>query len=513
MKVVTASEIQNIDRETIDNICIPGEVLMGYAGKSISDYIISEFKGVKKTAIFCGTGNNGGDGFVIAYFLSNSGYHVDVFVAGVTEKISDTSRIYYNICRNFNINIISLTEQNIYEFNFSDYDLIIDAMVGTGFEGIPRGIIKDIIIQINKSSVKVLSVDLPSGLSSDGQAPEGDVINAHTTVTIGLPKISLVTYPGMKYTGNLVIREIGFPAYLSESSDLHVDLIDDVFAGTHLNINRDIDSHKGSVGHLLLIGGFDNMEGAIMMSAMAAFETGVGLATLLTTPKAREIIAGRIPELITGSINSDAENIDLVFKEDRQYNSLVIGPGMGRSEFSKLVFKNIIGKLDKYGIKKVLIDGDGLFHLSEYLKTKSLPQNINFVITPHFGEASGLLNKKSSELAKNRFNSAILLAEKTSAVTLLKGPATIVSDGKYSLINTTGNRAMSTAGSGDVLSGIIGALLLKNNCLHAAGIGAYIHGLAADMCVKHNDLKILKATDIISYLRPALANSYNSSIF
>lgn len=511
MKIVTASEIQNIDREAIDNIGIPGEVLMGFAGKSIADYIISEHKFEKKIAVFCGTGNNGGDGFVIAYFLSNSDYSVDVFVAGKIEKISNTSKIYYDICRNFNININTLNEQNIDEVDFTNYDLIIDSMLGTGFEGTPRGIIKDSINRINKSQAKVLSVDLPSGLPSNGQAPEGDVINAHTTVTIGLPKISLVTYPGMKFTGNLVLKEIGFPSYLTESSDLHVDLIDKEYVRKHFDITKDADFHKGSAGHVLFIGGFDNMEGAIMMSVMAAFETGVGLATLLTTPKARKIIAGRIPELITRAIEPDAANIEYFFKEDRQYHSLVIGPGMGRTEFSKHVFNTVINMLKDYGIIKVLIDGDGLFHLSEYLKTKTLPKNVSFIITPHFGEASRLLNKESSELRNNRFNSAKELAEKTLSVALLKGPATIVSDVENSLINTTGNQALATAGSGDVLSGIIGALLLRHDCLNAAGIGAYIHGFAADLCVKENNLTILKATDLVRYIRPAIEYSNYTS--
>ncbi len=535
MKVVTAKEMQRIDRIAIDDIGIKGEVLMGYAGKSVAEYIFANFPYLKNAAVFSGTGNNGGDGFVVAYFLSNKGIVVDLFIAGDKLKLTDTSNIYLNICRKNNIKITALNEQLLNEIDPDEYDLIIDALLGTGFKGRPRGIVKEAIVKINSASSKVLSVDLPSGLPSDGEAPEGEVVKAGHTVTIGLPKISLVTYPGKNYTGRLYISDIGFPAPLINSTDVSIDLLDGDYIKSNLNLFKDVDSHKGMAGHVLLVGGFDNMEGAIIMAAMAAFETGVGLATLLTTRKARKIIAGRIPELITRSLDSFApdskkdniqkdnivhkdDNIhghsniltDILtfFSEDRHYNAMLIGPGMGRSELSSLIFNAIIDNIGSSGIKKILVDGDGLYHLSGYLKTKILPDDVSFVITPHFSEASRLLGKPVDEIKNNRLLSAKELSERTSCVVLLKGPATIVTDGKRTLINTTGNPALGTAGSGDVLSGIIGALFLKDmSPLDSAGVGAYIHGLAADMLVKEYDMPVLKATDLIDYIRIAIAET------
>ena len=179
---------------------------------------------------------------------------------------------------------------------------------------------------------------------------------------------------------------------------------------------------------------------------------------------------------------------------------------MGRSLISSNVFNILIDNLKSYGIGRVLIDGDGLYHLSEYLKNKKLSEGVSYIITPHFSEASRFMNKSVDEIKGNRYNSTIELSKMTSTVTLLKGPCSIISDGNNTLINTTGNSALATAGSGDILSGIIAALLLRDiSPLEAAGIGAYLHGKAADLCVRDNNISILKATDILGYIRRAIS--------
>jgi NAD(P)H-hydrate epimerase len=265
------------------------------------------------------------------------------------------------------------------------------------------------------------------------------------------------------------------------------------------------------------------MEGAIIMAAMSALETGVGLCTLLTTKNARQIIAGKIPELITRSLDcldvsenaedqkpKDLQNviktgIKAFFNEGRRYDTLIIGPGMGRTAISSLLFNAVIDGLTDFGISRVLVDGDGLYHLSEYLKKKKISKDISFVITPHFYEASRFMEKSVDEIENNRLKAAVELAEITHSVALLKGPSSIISDGASTLINTTGNSGLATAGSGDVLSGIIGALLLKDmKPIDSAGIGAYIHGFAADLYVNECKSQIIKATDVIDYIRKVI---------
>jgi hydroxyethylthiazole kinase-like uncharacterized protein yjeF len=519
MKVVTARQMQAIDRAAIEEMGLPGSVLMGMAGKAVADYITGIFPRIKNAAVFSGTGNNGGDGFVAAYFLANRRIDIGLFLVGDPDKISDTSRIYYNLCVNSGIQItpIRATEDTT-GINFDGYDLIIDAMMGTGVAGKVRGIVSDVIRLINDADIPVLSIDIPSGLEADGSAPEGEAVIADYTVTIGLPKISLVTYPGMSYSGILHVADIGFPKTHTESEDLKIELADPVFfeknsipelESAYCSVQ---DTHKGERGHLLLVGGFEGMEGAIMMTALAALENGVGLASLVTTPASRAVIAGKIPELITKALPEislsrqervSTETLSDLF-EGRTYNVLVIGPGMGRTPFAKAIFEAIIENIFHFGVKRVLVDGDGLFHLAEYLENHMLDGRLEFIITPHFMEAHRLSGIPVETISSNRLNAAGILSRKLSCITLLKGPATIISDGDRYIINTTGSPALATAGSGDVLSGIIGSFLLRKfGSLHAAAFGAYIHGRAADSYCSENQTGILKATDLIRHIRIA----------
>jgi len=507
LKVVTAEQMQEIDRIAINETGIPGEVLMGFAGRSVSDYIIRNYTKNESIAVFAGCGNNGGDGFVIAYFLFNEGYSVELFLTGKAEKVSVTSRIYMNICINAGVKITELDEKNITDLKLSSYSLVVDSMIGTGFSGHVRGIISDVINRINLSECKVLAVDIPSGLPSNGDAPGGMVVNADVTITMGLPKISLVTYPGKKHTGMLKISEIGFPSEFTRDNSLKTELMSAESFHRILPEDTDPDSHKGKNGHLLLVGGFDGMEGAIIMSALAALETGVGLITLITTEKARSVIAGRIPELITVSLpgSGDVSGIINDSLYNRHYDAIAAGPGIGRSSFSADVFESLIAASAESGIKRILIDGDGLYHYTDMLRKNILPDSPEFIITPHFMEASTIMDKSIDEIKRNRLDAAIKLAQLTSSVALLKGPSTVISDGDFSFINTTGNPALATAGAGDILSGIAGAFLLRDlTPLDAAACAAYVHGKSADIFCEENSTGIMKATDIIKCIRKAM---------
>ncbi len=513
MKAVTAEEMRRIDSETIDVMGIPGETLMAEAGRAVAEFAESLCHEEGAVAVFCGSGNNGGDGFVAAFHLAGRGIPVEIFLAGAKKGVAPLSATFMRVCQNGGLPITEMAGPDAAgRIDFGRYGLIIDALLGTGFEGAVRAAMAEIIDAINASGKTVLSVDMPSGLPSGGAGPEGSVVRAAYTVTIGLPKISLVTWPGREYAGEVHVADIGFPRSLLEGDDLTTDLIDADHARARLSVEHDADSYKGDAGHLLLVGGFDCMEGAIMMSGMAAFEAGIGLATLLTTDTARTVIAGKIPELMTRSFPANGgsqvveSEVRAFLEGERRYDALVIGPGMGRTDESRAVFATVMGSLPKSCIRFALIDGDGLYHLARYLEETSLPEGVSFVITPHFGEASRLLGEPVDAIKKNRFAAALRLGLRTGAVALLKGPATIVSDGKRSLINTTGNRALATAGSGDVLAGVIGSLLLRGiGPLEAAGIGAYLHGRAADLAVEASGIMVLKATDTVAYLRKAMA--------
>ena len=506
MKVVTATQMREIDSTTIDLLGCPGEVLMGMAGKAVSDEVLARYPEAHRIAVFCGTGNNGGDGFVAAYLLYNRNRHVEIFVTGDPSRYTPSTSIYAKLCNNSHIRVNILNRANIAEINISSFDLILDSMLGTGFTGELKGIAYDAIMLINSSGVPVLAVDIPSGLPSDGEAPLSDAVRAGCTVTMGLPKVSLVTWPGKMYAGDLVVADIGFPRSLTCSDSLKVDLADGDYIRLHGPASLHGDAHKGERGHLLLAGGFDGMEGAILMAAGAALETGVGLVTVLTTENAREIIAGIYPEVMTLAFDegdaSDAEAIRKLLGS-RRYDALVIGPGMGRSDSARDFFKSMLKVIPDLGIRSVLIDGDGLFHAAELFAGKGLPGGTHWVLTPHFLEASRLSGIPVEEIRKNRPLAATRCAGEMKATVLLKGPASIITDSDRMVINTTGNPAMATAGAGDVLSGITGALLLSTlTPVDATALGAYIHGLAGDLAVKENG--VLRATDITCFIRKAL---------
>ncbi len=504
MKVVTASQMREIDRVTIDERGIPGEVLMYHAGYSVSRYILEKIPLPEHAVVLAGSGNNGGDGFVTAHFLNNAGIDVKIYTTGKPGDFSPSTDIYYKLCVNSGYDIEYLDDDT----EITDLEktgLLIDSLTGTGFSGKSRGILNRLIEIINRSGVPVVSVDMPSGLPSDGDAPEGNAVRADHTVTIGLPKVSLVTYPGKEYAGILEVSDIGFPGDLTGSESIRRELIDRRYAKRSLYHVAEPDLHKGERGHLLLMGGFESLEGAIMMTASAALETGVGLISLITTEGARKIIAGRIPELMTRSFDRE-EGKDEIQKllDEREYRGMVIGPGMGRSEKAGEIFNNTIDHLERSGIKKVLIDGDGLFHLVSYLEKSTLPRGVEFIITPHFGEASRLMKRDVESIKRNRTAAAEELAGKTGAAVILKGPSSIVSGETGTFINTTGNAALSTGGTGDLLSGITGALMLGKDALTASCLGVYIHGSAADLCCLKNSTDVIKATDLIPYIREAI---------
>jgi NAD(P)H-hydrate epimerase len=504
-KAVTAGEMREIDRKSIDEIGIPAAVLMNNAGKSVAEFIEQNFSR-KKVTIFCGTGNNGGDGFTAAYYLYNKGIIPEIYLSGNKDKASETSKIFINLCEKMNITIHEVTSNETARINIPADSLIIDSILGTGFEGVPKGIPHEFIKLINKSENRVISIDIPSGLSSDGNAPSGECVNADYTITIGLPKISLVTYPGKSFCGEVIIKDIGFPAHLTSGDKLKVTLIDDTLFKTFRIFNTDPDIHKGDKGHTLLIGGFEGMEGAAILTASALFNSGCGLVTIATTKKSRKIIAGKIPEAMTLSLPEDPDpQIISEFIKAKKYTSVILGPGMGRDTYSEIIFNSIINSLACNEIKKILIDGDGLFHLSNFILNNKLPENIESIITPHFMEASRILKKDIDLIKNNRLAGCKELSRHTGSIAVLKGPASIISDGDISFINTTGNNGLATAGSGDVLSGIIGAFLnMKIPAIEAAAAGVFIHGSCADLYFKSSAAVTMRASDITDNIREVI---------
>jgi len=505
MNIVTSQEMKKIDQTAINEFGLPGNVLMAIAGKNVADFIISKFKIEDKILIAVGTGNNGGDGFVTAHFLKNHGFNVDILIIGDSKKLTESSKIYFNLCQNLQIKIW----QDFWELTFSNYPIIVDAIIGIGFTGKLREPLTQIIKRINQTNSKIISVDIPSGLPSDGDAPLDSPVQANHTITMGLPKISLASFPGKIYAGEVIVADIGFPKILLENPNFNRLEFNENLFSKKFPRNKNQDSYKGENGHLLCIGGFNGMEGSIMLSSLAALEIGVGLISLWTEESSKTIIAGKIPEMMTITFPREIKQINSFIQKNlsnKKFDSLLIGPGMGREDYSQIIFNEIIANIKNSSIERIIIDGDGLFLLSNFLKTKKLPEEKKFIITPHFGEASILLEKKIDNLKKNRYKTVQELYKVTHAVSVLKGPATLTHFNNKTYFNTTGNSALATAGSGDILSGIIGALSLDSSIeiLDCAGMGVFIHGKSADIFCKEQMSDIMKSSDILKNIRHAM---------
>jgi len=503
MKIADLRQIKNIDKNAITEYCIPSLLLMGYAGKHCSDRIISEIPDIKsKTiAVICGSGNNGGDGFVIGFHLRNFGCHVKVlFNAEKLSKLSEESLIYYKICKSYNIT----SELSLYNY---DDDIIIDSLLGSGFSGSIREAEQLIIKNINNSNAVIFSVDIPSGLCADGNVDTANIVNADYTLTIGIHKINTATYPGRKFCGKTFVIDAGFPEKLLNDEKINNSFFDKFLSKSVFVKKDNVDSCKSNFGHLLIIGGFDGMEGAGLMTAMSAFESRAGLVTLATSIEARKIIAGKIPEVITIGLN-DPNDIVAIIKSGK-YHSLLIGPGLGRTPFAAQIFHETINNSGNSSVKTVIIDGDGLWHLSIMNNSAAFSKNV--IITPHLKEASLLLNDTIENVSCNRYYCAKKLSEKYRAVTVLKGPATITTDGKNTYVNSSGNEALASAGTGDILAGIIAALSMQtDNVLLAAATGVYIHGICADVIVEETGVKSLKATELSGKIRTVKAEIINT---
>lgn len=513
MKIVSSEEMGKIDRIAINDYGIPSELLMGLAGKGCAEIIMKRYPEAHKAAVICGTGNNGGDGFCAAYYLKNSGRNPIVYITGNPEKISGAALTYKKICDNSSIPVKTIEDAS--ELN-DDLDLIIEAVFGTGFQGEVKEFHKTLFHEMSISSTPVVSLDMPGGLPSEGPIGSLYCVKADLTITIGLPKLSLVTYPGKRYTGELEILDIGFPEALTTSSSLKNNLVNKEYIRDILSeIKRDIEDHKYKRGHLLIAGGFEGMEGAALLAARAALETGAGLVTILTEQKSRPVIAGRIPEVMTTGINSYpsdgngtiADEISSLFK-NKKINAVLIGPGLGRTETARIMLFAIINELQSRPDIPLVADGDALFHISPLEKPLFESRKNPVLLTPHLMEGVRLLGADRDEVEKYPAGSAKKTAINSTCAVTFKGPATITTDGEELFVNTTGSSNLAAAGSGDVLAGIAATLALNLPPLQAGTAAAYIHGRAGDLLFD-SGFPVSKAGDLIPKIKEALKETLN----
>ena len=518
MKVVTAEEMREIDRKTIEGLGISGNVLMERAGLAVAAKIKELFER-RKTVILAGGGNNGGDGIVVARELFNSGWNVKVLFLAKQEKLGRDCRNQFMIAKKIGLPMQFRTKIAGADLHSA---LVVDALLGTGLNKDVEGGMAEAISFLNNSGSPVVSVDVPSGVSSDTGQVMGSAVKADYTVTFGLPKRAHLVYPGAEYSGRLFIENIGFPESLLTSEALKVEVLEKN-ALSLLLPERPKYSHKGDYGHVLIVAGSRGKTGAALMAARACLRSGSGLVTIGVPESLINLFQSRVIEEMTlplpdrgdGTLSSKGAGTILRFLSEKA-DVLAVGPGMGVSKETQKLMEDVI----QSSRSPMVVDADGINSITDNSIFGKAQAPV--LLTPHPGEMARLLNRKSgarsqesgltklktqksrlrSEIEKDRINAALSFSRDSGTYLVLKGAPTIVAepDGR-AFINSTGNPGMATAGSGDVLTGIISSFVGQGlNPVDASVLGVYLHGLAGDVASSEKGETSLIASDIIEAL-------------
>ena len=483
--VATAREMRAIDEETIRHH-VPGLTLMERAGEGVRDEIVARWdkKTGRRVVVVCGKGNNGGDGLVVSRLLKRDGYQVRVHLVGKAGDVKGDALAMLKRCRNAGIGIKEVTLERLTALaeDLAAADVVVDALFGTGFEGEPEGIAANVITLINQTQASTIAVDIPSGVdATTGEAALA--VSADVTVAMGLPKRGHLFFPGKALAGELVIADIGIPYEVVRRAGIKVFLLprQDVKAALP---QRPGDAHKWSCGHVVCVCGSTGLTGAAALSAHSALRAGAGLVTLAIPRSLNAIMEAKLTEVMTLPVDETPQGsfslkaLDTLRELAKRANCVVVGPGLSQHEETVGLVRALLPTL---GCPCVL-DADGINAFAgraDELKSAKGP----LVITPHIGEASRLFGVDKAEIAPRLVEFAAEKARHLGAVLVLKGAPTVVAGPRGEVfINPTGNQGLATAGSGDVLTGIIAGLVAQGvPPLKAAFCGAFIHGVCGDL--------------------------------
>jgi len=529
MKILTAQQMREIDRLTVERCGVPYPTLMETAGSRVVEAIIEYGEPITKSvfSVFCGKGNNGGDGAVAARVLWMRGAPlVCVYIFGRIAETKGEARTNFEIVSRIyeeerkrakyfpRLSIQEITEEddaNIYD----GADVVIDALFGTGLTRPAEGLYAKAIESINGygDAATIVSVDIPSGLPSDTGQPIGPHVQADLTVSLSAPKIGNVLAPAADANGKLIIASIGSPAWLiEEQSGSNLHLVEEGQVADWLQASRRrMDAHKGSVGDVLLIAGSRGKTGAAALSSETILRAGAGLVTvatarsaqsLLVTQARTEVMTEALDETPDGAISQSA--LDRALQLAQKRTVIAIGPGLSSSDESTRAFAR---EMVEKRTAPMVIDADGLNALAPWPDDLKGSDEAPIIVTPHPGEMARLTGKTNAEIAADRINVAQEFATKRHIITVLKGSRTIIaSPGGEVYINPTGNAGMATAGSGDALTGLVAGLLAQrpSEPLEAAIVAVYLHGLAGDLAANRLGMRPLIASDIIANLSEAI---------
>ncbi len=520
---VNSKEAKQIDDYTINAINIPQAVLMERAAYEVTVVMKRQIKKEERILAVCGLGNNGGDGVAAGRILYLQGYRVAILFLGEKEKASAGMKAQLEIAEKIGIPFENSNK-------LSEYNIIIDAIFGVGLSRPVMGIYQEIINQINGMDCTVFSVDIPSGISADDGSIMNCAIHADATVTFGQRKKGILLYPGAEYAGAVTVADIGFPPVAVQSAGpdtIYYEPEDLEKLPARLNY-----SNKGTYGKVLIIAGSNGMSGAACLSARAAYRMGAGLVKVLTSSENRIILQTSIPEALYGSYQEEDLEAAISWA-----SVIVIGPGLGLSQNTQLLLDTVF----QYAKVPVIIDADGITMLSRMIDQQislntllaertdsfrsmdlpghtmnkgSVSQRVEYaasfykgqiIVTPHLAELSRLINTPVSGIANNLIDTACQCSYNNDLIYAIKDARTVVAYKKYRFINTSGNNGMATGGSGDVLTGIIAALIAQRmKPYEATCLAVYLHGLAGDIAAQDKGRYSMMAGDIVDAISKVL---------
>lgn len=494
MKILNAEQMRNIDRRTTERFGVPSIVLMENAALAVVDAIAEHYPEAGRVALMCGTGANGGDGFAVARHLENRGVVPVLILIGDRAAIKGDALTNLTICERLGIPIYEMHDDvETALAHAADADLIVDAIFGTGLNRPPGGVYADVIRAIAELRIPVLAIDLPSGANASSGEPFEPCVQAEVTVTFAAPKLCHVFEPASLYCGEVIVADISIPEIAIGDEAVTLALITPEDIQPHVAA-RPASTHKGTYGHVAVIAGSPGRSGAAVMCARGAIRTGAGLVTVMTDPETAKLVHA-------GSIESMTWSGDDVGAFLQNKSSVLIGPGLADDDAS---YETVRSLVESVGLPAI-IDASALNAFAgraSELNPHALPR----VITPHPGELARLLGTGTESIARDRIAAAREAARVSRCVVVLKGHQSLVAepDG-HVFVNPTGNPGMATGGMGDVLAGIIAALLARDtDPLDAACAGVYLHGLAGDLLAAEFGDTGLAAMDLADRIPAAI---------
>jgi ADP-dependent NAD(P)H-hydrate dehydratase / NAD(P)H-hydrate epimerase len=511
MRILTADQMREADRRTIEDVGIPSVVLMENAGRQVVAVMQAAFEDLsdRRVAILCGRGNNGGDGFVVARTLRQQHVDVSVFLVGRLADVRGDARVNLEILARLGLPVIEVSGEEDWELHASDvatHDLIVDALFGTGLRTPLAGLLETIVEDVNDSPVPVVSIDLPSGLSADTHEVIGPAIQAALTVTLGAPKLPLVFPPARILAGDLAVADIGIPQ----------DVVD-ALAGPDVRLLtperlrllvpvRDAESHKGTFGHVLVVAGSRGKTGAAHLAAAGALRSGAGLVTVATPRSQQPVVASLGAEYMTEGLDETPEGTLSAFAVDHVLGLpatvLAVGPGLGSGDAVSAFVMGLVERVQT----PVVLDADAINAFAGDPGRLVAREGQTIVVTPHPGEMARLLGLPTAEVQAHRLETACTLATTHRLHVVLKGHRTIIAapDGR-AFVSTTGNPGMATGGTGDVLAGMIAAWMGQiADPAAACCLAVHLHGAAGDLAADDDGEISMTAVDVVQHVGDAI---------